>query len=153
MIIDKQTYFDVIRLIFENAADGICIIDCDGIIQWHNKSFENLFGFSRDETIGNSINIIMPDVIKKEHDIYIARYLATKKANIIGTGREVIAKHAKGKLFSVYLSVSESYVDGSIYFIGVMHKTTISYEDIQNKVDTLEQLMHDWQHRTQSAII
>jgi PAS domain S-box-containing protein len=148
MTIDKQTYFDVIRLIFENSADGICIIDVDGIIQWHNKTFQNIFLLKDNEAINNSVNIVMPEVIAKKHDAYIQKYLATGKSSIIGTGREVIAKNAKGTLFSIYLSISESFVAGSTYFIGVMHKTTISHEDIENKVDNLEKLMHEWQHRT-----
>lgn len=147
MKIDTQTYFDVVRLIFENAADGFCIICTDGIIQWHNVAFANLFGFVDENIIGNNISIIMPETIAKDHTKYIQKYLSTQSSQIIGTGRQVIAKKQDGSLFSIYLSVTESFIDGTIYFIGVMHKTTISHDDIETKINQLEHMINEWQQR------
>ncbi len=143
----QQACFNLIKAIFNNAADGICIIDSDGILQWCNVTFQQIFGFSSEELDQANISIIMPSVYAESHYNYIQTYLQTNESKIIGTGREVIAKHKNGSLFSIYLSVSESFIENQIFFIGVMHKTTLSFDDIQEKIATLEQLIHDWQHR------
>ncbi len=147
MRINREVYFDVIKLIFENAADCICIINQYGEVQWCNQSFRNIFGFEKEEMIGNNIGSIMPEVYAEKHNEYIQEYLSTGKSKIIGTGREVIARHKTGKLFSIYLSVSESFVDGNVYFIGIMHKVTANYEIVNDKLNKLEQLIYEWQSR------
>ena len=145
----QQECFNLVKAIFNNATDGICIIDSNGIIQWHNIAFQNIFGFSSEELDQNSISIIMPNAYAESHYGYVQTYLQTGQPKIIGTGREVIAKHKNGTLFSIYLSVSESIINEDVFFIGVMHKTTVNFDDIQEKISKLEQLIHEWKHGQQ----
>lgn len=93
--------------ILETAADAIITIDKRGIIVSVNPATERLFGYAADELIGQNVKLLMPSPYAEEHDGYIASYLKTGVARIIGTGRETVAKRRDGMVFPVDLAVSE----------------------------------------------
>ena len=78
------------------AADGIITINARGIIEAVNPEAERLFGYRRDELIGQNVRILMPAPDSGRHDEYLARYLRTGEARIIGIGREVTGRRKDG---------------------------------------------------------
>ncbi len=52
------------------------------------------------------------------------RYLATGRAKIIGTGREVTGRRRDGSTFPLHLSVGEVTVEGERKFTGIVHDLT-----------------------------
>jgi len=112
------------RAIVETATDAIITIGEDGIIQSFNPAAERLFGYTADEAIGQNITLIMPSPHAEEHDGYIARYLKTGEARIIGIGRELIAIRRDGSTFPVDLAVSE--VDHRRLFTGMIRDISAS---------------------------
>lgn len=107
-----------LRSILDTAIDAIITIDQSGVIQSVNAATERMFGFSQAELVGRNVKMIMPSPYRDEHDDYIARYLKTREARIIGTGRELVGQRRDGTEFSVDLSVSE--VDGLHLFTGIV---------------------------------
>ncbi len=83
-----------------------------------------LFGYTADEMIGRSVNMLMPKPYSDEHDRYMARYLETGEQRVIGIGREVTARRADGTTFPLHLSVGETHVNGGRLFTGVLHDLT-----------------------------
>jgi signal transduction histidine kinase len=73
----------------------------------------------------------MPQPYRDEHDGYMARYLETGEARIIGIGREVTAMRKDGRTFPVHLSVGEMSLDGERKFTGILHdlSTRVQMED------------------------
>src|SRR5579862_397064 len=61
--------------ILETAPDGMAVIDSSGVIQSFSRSAERMFGYSREQAIGQNINILMPEPDRSRHDAYIARYM------------------------------------------------------------------------------
>ena len=53
--------FDIHRAIVEQAHEGIIFIDCDNIVRLWNAGAQALFGYSSDEVLGRSIDIIIPE--------------------------------------------------------------------------------------------
>ncbi len=104
--------------ILESAVDGIVTINSAGIILDANPATERMFGYARDEIIGQNVSVFMPEPYASEHNAYIDRYLASRQPHIIGVGREVIARRKDGTLFPVHLAVSE--VDHLRTFTGIV---------------------------------
>lgn len=109
------------RAIFESAVDGIFTIDKHGIIESVNDSACRLFGYSREELIGQSINLLMPSPYRTEHDGYINNYLQTGHKKIIGIGREVTGLKKNGSTFPFWLSVNDFRYQNEIIFTGFIH--------------------------------
>lgn len=74
--------------------------------------------------LGQSINMLMPAHHAQQHDNYIARYMKTGEAQIIGIGREVMAQRKDGSQFPIRLSISEVKMGERRLFTGIVHDLT-----------------------------
>jgi two-component system, LuxR family, sensor kinase FixL len=113
-----------LRSIIESAVDGIIVIDEHGRIEAFNPAAERLFGYTEQEVVGKNVHLLMPSPYHEEHDTYLARYLATGRAKIIGTGREVTGLRKDGTTFPLHLSVGELTGEGERRFTGILHDLT-----------------------------
>ncbi|HPG56788.1 MAG TPA: response regulator, partial [Candidatus Wallbacteria bacterium] len=57
-----QSTIKMAEMVFENIREAICVIDSGCIVQFTNPAFCALSGYSEQQTIGQSIKLIMPDV-------------------------------------------------------------------------------------------
>jgi PAS domain S-box-containing protein len=128
------------RSIIESAVDGIVVIDSHGRIEAFNPAAVRLFGQEASEVLGRNVNVLMPSPYREEHDDYLARYLSTGDAKIIGIGREVTGMRRDGTTFPLHLSVGEMSIGGEQKFTGILH-------DLSARVRMEEQL------REQAALV
>ena len=112
------------RGILETSVDAIITIDERGVIDSVNPATERLFGYPRQEMIGQKVNMLMPSPHREQHDDYLRHYTETGERKIIGIGREVVAQRKDGSTFPIDLSVSEINIDGQRLFIGLVHDVT-----------------------------
>ena len=96
-----------LRAILETAVEGIITIDEHGILESINPAAEKTFGYEAQEVIGKNVSILMPSPYREQHDSYMANYLRTGTAKIIGIGREVVGQRKDGSVFPMDLAVSE----------------------------------------------
>ncbi|MGK0180305.1 MAG: PAS domain S-box-containing protein, partial [Nitrospinales bacterium] len=108
------------RRIFETAIDPVISIDEKGTILLCNPAAEQKFGYSIAEMVGQNIKMLMPSPYKEEHDGYLANYMRTGKAQIIGMVRELEGERKDGSVFPMELSVSEVLSDGERSFTGIV---------------------------------
>ena len=123
------------RSVVEHMVDCIITIDDKSIVRSVNPVVEKLFGYTRDEVIGQNVSMLMPEPHRSGHDGYIDRYYRTGRGRCefdhilaleveglhnIGMGREVVGRHKNGDPVDLYVAVSEYFVAGKRYFTGVL---------------------------------
>jgi len=118
---DREAY---ISAIVDTAVDGIITINEQGLVETYNRAAEVLFGYTADEVIGNNIKMLMPEPYAAEHDSYLANYLGTGHAKIIGIGREVTGQCKDGTTFPMDLSVAEVKFGDRRIFTGIVRDIT-----------------------------
>ena len=112
------------RTILEKMADGVITTDEKGIINSINQAGEQIFGYPASEVIGKNIKMLMPSPYHEEHDNYIANYLNTGKAKIIGRSRQLEGLHKDGTKFPLDFAVNELTINGQRMFSGIVRDIT-----------------------------
>lgn len=113
-----------LRGIMNTVLDGIITIDTLGIIEDLNPAIERVFGYSRDELIGQPVAMLMPDAHARHHDRYMQTYMGTGQRRVLGLGREETGRRKDGSLFPFELAISELRLGGRRLFTGVLRDIT-----------------------------
>ena len=53
--------------VLDGAADAVVVCDWDGKISFWNPGAERIFGYMRDEAIGRSVDLIVPERLRQRH--------------------------------------------------------------------------------------
>lgn len=91
--------------IVENSPVAILVCDPDGGIILMNHEAEALFGYSRQDLLGRSIETLVPTAERAQHPALRADYLAQPRTLVMGQGREVRALHRDGSLVPVEIAL------------------------------------------------
>ena len=94
------------KSIVESSPDGIILSNHKGIITLVNKKLESLFGYNRDELLGQPIEILIPSDIKHRHVNMRDGFIANPKSRPMGDGKELRAQKKDGSQFFVEISLS-----------------------------------------------
>ncbi len=113
-----------LHTVVDTAVDGVILIDAQGQVLMFNPACEKLFGYRKDEVIGQNVKMLMPEPYHAGHDSYLANYRRTGERKIIGIGREVEGRRKDGSTFPMDLSVGEAKEDGASVFVGIIHDLT-----------------------------
>lgn len=98
--------------LLEAAPDAMIITDHGGQILAVNTQVERLFGYTRDELCGCSVDALLPDRLRESHSAHRSRYVADPKTRPMGVARELAGRRKDGSEFPVEISLSPIAVDG-----------------------------------------
>jgi PAS domain S-box-containing protein len=93
------------KALFEYATVGILVISSDGRIQLANPSIEKLFGYSKAELIGRSVETLIPEAFRRRHVQYREGYFSNPKARPMGYGLSLFALKKDNTAFPVEISL------------------------------------------------
>ena len=95
-----------VRALFENASQGILTADPVGRILNANGTVEALFGYRRDELIGASVDMLLPENLRGPHARHRAHYSLNPTARPMGKGVDLVGRRKDGSEFPVEISLS-----------------------------------------------
>lgn len=125
----------VFKNLFEKIKCPVFFVDTKGIVISVNEYGNTLFGYKKDELVGQNVNVLVPPPDKEKHDEYLKKYLETGKGNVIGIGRDVMAVKKDGRTIPVFLNISRLNIKDFDGFIGVI-LDSLELVDVQNKQAT-----------------
>lgn len=95
-----------LQAILESAPDAMVVVDTDRKIQVVNSQTLKIFGFQRDELIGNLIEMLMPERFREGHPAKFNSFLQNAKSRPMASGLKLFAQRKDGTEFPVEISLS-----------------------------------------------
>jgi PAS domain S-box-containing protein len=95
----------IYRRIVDLSQDGILFANRDGIIQLWNSGAETIFGYTCEEAIGKSLDLIIPEKLRQRHWIGYQRAMDTGTTRYGAELLNVPALRKDGERLSVEFSI------------------------------------------------
>ena len=92
--------------LLEALPDAVVAVDRDGIIVQLNSQTQELFGYNRDELIGQNIEILVPETYRSQHHQRRESFAQTPKTRRMGAGLDLYGRRQNGSEFPVEISLS-----------------------------------------------
>jgi PAS domain S-box-containing protein len=92
--------------LLEAAPDAIVVVDITGIIRVVNRQTESLFGYGRDELVGQPVEVLVPDRVKAVHPSHRSGYFADPRTRPMGAAVELTARCKDGTELPVDIALS-----------------------------------------------
>ena len=111
--------------LFLFAAEGILVANGESVITRVNPSAEKLFGYEKDELIGQKIEILIPRRLAEKHVHQRTNYNANPQARTMGSGRELFGLKKDGSEFPLEISLSPYSTAGENFVIAFIVDITL----------------------------
>ncbi len=118
---DSKVAFEAL---FQYATISILVVNRRGIIELANPSVEKLFGYTNDELMGKTLEILVPEDSRHKHATDREGYFHKPKARPMGAGRDLTARKKNGSTFPVEIGLG--YYSFNDEMFGVAFITDIS---------------------------
>ncbi len=96
----------------EAIVDGVITVDEDGVIRHINHRALALTGFSRDETIDKSIEVLIPSRFQNVHGVHVTNYSQHSRPREMGTAKDFTLRCSDGSEIAVDIALSPFVLDG-----------------------------------------
>jgi PAS domain S-box-containing protein len=108
------------RSVLDDAPDAMIIIDEFGTIWFANRQVSVLFGYAREEIIGESIEKLMPERFRAEHIGHREQFVGNIRVRRMGAGLDLIGQRRDGAEFPLEISLSPVEDVGRTLFVAAI---------------------------------
>lgn len=97
---------ELFRQIVEMAPSAMVLINQQGVIELINTQTERVFGYSRAELVGQSIDLLLPERLRSLHPHFRQAFFADPSTRSMGVGRELFGARQDGSEFPVDIALN-----------------------------------------------
>jgi PAS domain S-box-containing protein len=84
------------RRVVESSPAGMLLVNPDGKIALTNLAVEKLFGYAREELVGQPLDVLVPERFRAAHAALCARFFEESRSKAIGEGRHLYGRRKDG---------------------------------------------------------
>ena len=131
------------QALMESMPDGVLVVNAEGNIVVANAQIESLFGYRRQELLGQPSEMLLPERVRAIHPKHRDGYLAAPETRMMGSGLELYARRKDGSEFPVDISLSAMETEHGRTAISIIRDITErkrAEESLRQRLAELEAL-------------
>lgn len=144
-----------VRGLLESAPDAIVVVDGAATITIVNSQTERMFGYRREELIGQPVEILVPERLRDRHATDRDRYIDQPVTRPMGAGRLLTGRKKDGSEFPVEISLSPLQTEKGTLVTSIIRDITdrrLAEERLQASLREKEALLKEIHHRVKNNL-
>lgn len=134
------------------APDAVVIIRADGIIEYVNMQAEFMFRYRRDQIIGQSVDILLPQRFRERHRIHREDYVADSRPRSMGEGLELFGLRSDNVEFALDISLAPiTTIDGEPRYAAAIRDVSAQRQAVRVITQTIARTT-EWLSQLDSAL-
>ena len=105
-ISERKSAEERFRLVVEASPNAIVLVDGQGRLSMVNRQTEQMFGYSRDEMLGQPVEILLPEATRAIHPSLRDAFIKDPSPRRMGGNRELFGQHRDGSLIPLEVGLS-----------------------------------------------
>src|SRR5208283_3686153 len=110
--------------LFEFSPDAVLVIEKNGSIVRANRQTEGMFGFDRQDLIGQPVEILIPERFRSIHPQHRSDYAEQSRTRPMGAGLDLYARRRDQTEFPVDIMLSPLTLEGQSFTLAVVRDIT-----------------------------
>jgi len=115
-----QEQNEIYKYLFESAVEGLVVTNQRGEIVLVNPRLEALFGYKKEELLGKTIEILLPQKFRGSHVAQRDKYIEKPKQRAMGQGIDLRGCRKNGEEFPVEISLNYFKKEGETFVMGLI---------------------------------
>jgi PAS domain S-box-containing protein len=134
----------------EAAPDAMVCVTADGLIALVNAQADRLFGYRREDLIGQPVELLVPGALRTAHVRHRATYLADPRPRPMGAGRELLGQRRDGGTFPAEIALSAIDTGGGMLITAAIRDIT---ERVQARAEQQRLRSENERGKTQARML
>lgn len=144
-VTEHQRQEQKMRDLLDSAPDSMIIADERGTITMVNRQTEHLFGYQREELIGQPIEVLIPTRYRHGHPAKFQQFMHDPQPRMLNRGIELYAMHKNGREFPVEISLSPVFSETGLMAVAGLR-------DISERLETQAKINALWHNSNEGYL-
>ena len=154
-ITERKQAEEQFRLMVESSPGGMLMVDQTGAIRLINAQLEKQFGYSRQELLGQPVELLVPERFRAQHSTLRANFFASPSVRAMGAGRDLFGVRKDGTEFPIEIGLNPlKTADGPRVLASIVDITERkrTEDQIQASLKEKEVLLREVHHRVKNNL-
>lgn len=132
--------------VFEFAPDAILLVASDGKILLANKRTEAMFDYGPGELVGKSIEILIPEQLRRKHESFRAGYISSPRVRPMGSGLVLYGRRKDASEFPVDIMLSPIQGGRNPTVIAIVRDVTVRLRSETERLEAISMVARSLAH-------
>ena len=123
-----EDHFLPFRHLFELMPDGVALVDEHGVIRHVNEILMTMTGYSRNDLVGQTVEILLPPQLQRRHVVDRAKYSQNPRARQMGAGLDLTLFRRDGTELAIDVALTTIAFDGKPWVVAAIRDDSIGRE-------------------------